>query len=138
MPKTILQLATEKLGTDFTDDKKVNDDVSCSFAVTTILNEADPNFPIITGTAQLDSYLTKHWERIYEPEAGCVVVSPTGEGDNPDMPNGHCGIYLNNTDIASNSSATGLWTQNYTRESWRERYYYKGKYPVRLFRKVVV
>jgi hypothetical protein len=34
----------------------------------------------------------------------------------------------------SNDSATGLWSVNFTRESWRKRYYYRGGYPVYLYR----
>lgn len=137
MKKTILELATEKLNIDFTDNS-VDNEYSCSYAVTTILKENDPTFPIVVNTGQLDKILASNpkWERIYEPEAGCVIVSPTGEGKNPDMPNGHTGIFLDEDRIASNDSATGLWKNNYDRISWRTRYHYRGKYPVRLYRKI--
>jgi len=131
----IVSLAKSKLGTDFTNDKIVPDEVSCAFAVTTLLKEAGVNIPIITGTAQLDGWLKQNATRIYEPEAGCIVVSPTGSGSRPDIiSNGHTGIYLDNYLIVSNDSASGLWKQNYNRDTWRARYYSKGGYPVRLYK----
>jgi hypothetical protein len=36
----------------------------------------------------------------------------------------------------SNSSATGLWTNNYTITSWVARYRDKGGYPIYFFRKI--
>ena len=131
-------LAKAKLGTDFTDDKVVPDDVSCAYAVTTILHEQDAREPICIGTFGLLTYfqLNPRWQRIYEPKAGCVVVCITGQGNNPKIPHGHTGIYLDSDLIASNSSATGLWTQNYTRLSWRQHFYYEGGYPIYLYEKI--
>ena len=136
-PEKIINKCLEKQGTDFTEDWVCPDDVSCSFAVTTILKEIDPTFPIITGTATLDAYLTSSskFERVLEPEAGDIVVSPTGQG-NGVLPNGHTGFYINTTEIMSNDSNSGLWQKNYTRDTWRNRYHYKGGMPVRLYRKI--
>ncbi len=126
-------------GKDFTDDRKVDDEVSCAFAVSTILHEQDESVPIVTGTSTLSDFLEKSplFKKVLEPEEGVVVISPTGEGHNPDMPHGHTGIYIDGDKIMSNSSATGLWIQNYTRSSWRTRYYWEGRYPVRLYKKVI-
>lgn len=135
-PEKIVNKCLEKAGTDFTPDWMVPDEVSCSYAVTTILKEIDPLFPIITGTYTLDDYLSKNpkFERVLEPEAGDLVVSPTGQGNGNLI--GHTGFYINETDIMSNNSNTGLFEKNYTRESWRNRYHYKGGFPVRLYRKI--
>ena len=133
----LAELAKSKLETDFTNDDIVPDEVSCAFAVTTIMREFDGITPIIPGTNQLMTYFetSGRFDRIMEPEAGCIVISATGTNTHPDIiPNGHTGIYLDNNLIMSNDSASGLWKQNYTRESWRNRYYYKGGYPVRLFK----
>lgn len=132
-------IAKSKLGTDFTDDKKVLDDVSCAYAVSSILHEQDPSVPIITGTASLLDYFRSSslFERVFEPQAGTIVICATGQGRHPTaVAHGHTGIYLSDTLIASNSSKTGLWTQNYTRDSWRSYYYWEGGYPIYLFNKV--
>lgn len=136
-PEKIVNKCLEKKGTDFTEDWMVPDEVSCSFAVSTILKEIDPTFPIIMGTATLDDYLSKSpkFERAIEPVAGDLVVSPTGQG-NGLLSNGHTGFYISDTEIMSNNSNNGLFETNYTRDSWRNRYHYKGGFPVRLYRKI--
>lgn len=134
----ILAKCSEYEGKDFTPDYPTSDEVSCALAVTTILNQVDPTIPIITGTWTLDDYLAKSskFERVSEPigdpKAGDIVISPSGLG-NGNFP-GHVGIYIDKFNIMSNNSYTGLWEKNYTRESWRNRYYYKGGFPVRLYR----
>ena len=129
---------------DITDDLKVADEVSCAFALTTILHEQDSRVPIIYGTKELDDYLSNSplFRKIEQPietmKAGWIVNSPTMTNSRPDiMPNGHCGLYITETEIMSNSSESGLWCQNYTRDSWRKRYGEKGRYPIRIYEKVV-
>ena len=133
----LVNLAVSRLGLDFTDDMLLDDDVSCAFAVTSLLREIDGRVPIINGTYQLLNYFETStlFQRVYEPQGGDVVIAATGTSKNSIMvPRGHTGIYQNNTQILSNDSITGRWTQNYTRKSWRERWYYQGHYPVKLFR----
>lgn len=133
----ITNKAIASLGTDFTSDAIVPDKVSCAFAVTTLLNSLDKTIPIKTSTYDFWRWLqtSPKFERVYEPQAGDIVISPTGTSTKPHIrANGHTGIYINNNDIVSNSSFTGLWTQNYTRESWRQYYHYDGGYPVYLYR----
>lgn len=137
----LAKLAESKIGTDFTNDATVPDEVSCAFAVSTILKEHDADIPIILGTNALWRFMqnSPKFERIYEPERGCIVISPTGTSTKSIMPNGHTGIYIDEVRILSNSSIApqkGQWINNYTRESWRERYHYLGGYPVYLFKKV--
>lgn len=137
LSQKLADLAKSKLGTDFTNDQVVSDDVSCAFAVTTILRELDPTTPIEYGTGRLLDYFktSGKFERVFEPSAGVLVISATGTNSRPDvMPHGHVGIYLDNDKIMSNSSEDGLWKQNFTRESWRTRFYYKGGFPVFLFK----
>lgn len=139
------ELAESKLGTDFTPDWIVSDEVSCAYAVSLILKEYFVDkavvFPVIVNTGLLDEYLATNplFERVVEPvtdiKAGDIVISPTGSNSRPDiMPHGHVGIYADSTTIMSNSSDDGLWKKNFTRDSWRNRYYYKGGFPVKIYR----
>lgn len=143
MQEKILVLAKARIGQDFTKDYLVPDDVSCSFAVTQILHDVDPIIPIIFGTSTLLAYLSESplFERVdgteYTPQGGDIIVSATGTNSRPDIiPKGHTGIFLNETDIVSNDSATGLWLQSYSRTTWRQRYVFKGGYPTYAFRAV--
>jgi hypothetical protein len=129
---------------DITDDLRVPDEVSCAFALTTILHEQDSRVPVIYGTKELDEYLSNSplFKKIGQPiekmKAGYIVNSPTNTNSRPDlMPNGHCGLYISETEIMSNSSETGLWCQNYTRESWRKRFGERGGFPIRIYQKVL-
>jgi hypothetical protein len=136
MQDKLLQLAQSKIGTDFTNDRIVSDDVSCAYALSTILHELI-DFPIEISTTKLYKLIkdSSRFVRIYEPEAGCIIISPTGYAARPEIiSNGHCGIYLDNEKIMSNDSATGLWSVNFTKKNWRKRYYYRGGYPVYLYR----
>lgn len=144
MKEKILELAKSKLGIDITNDNWLEDAVSCSFAVTTLLHECDSDIPIIYGTATLLSFLQEStlFERVdgtdYTPQGADIIISATGTNTRPEIiPHGHVGIFLNETNIASNDSATGKWAQNYTRTTWRARYVAKGGYPTYAFRAVV-
>jgi hypothetical protein len=133
----IAELAKSKIGVDASPKDNAPDELACAESVSTILREIDPTFPLLLSTERMYIYLvsSKKWQKILTPEAGCIVISPTGYqmSSRPDMPNGHVGLYITDNLICSNDSATGKWKQNYTRESWRERYYYgyhKHPYPV--------
>ncbi len=67
---------------------------------------------------------------------GTIIISPTGLGTNPQMPHGHVGIVSSDGKIMSNTSATGLWMENYDLVSWHERYAVGGGYPVKFFKKI--
>lgn len=133
----LANLAISKLETDFTNDLIVPDEVSCAYALTTVLREFDKEIPVIMGTAALLNFFRKSpkFTQVLEPEAGVIVICATGTNTRPKtMPHGHVGIYIDENRIISNDSASGLWKQNYNRETWRKRYYYRGGYPVRLFK----
>ena len=135
----IVELAKSKIGQDASPRDLAPDSLGCAETVSTILHEYDPTFPIVIGTEQLYLELVKSrkWRKILTPEAGCVVISPTGYRLEPsDMKHGHTGIYITDNLICSNDSATGKWLQNYNRITWRQRYYYEGRYPVFCFKKV--
>lgn len=134
------QLAVKKLGTDFTPDFPVPDEYSCALAVTTLLNEINPDIPIQTYTKTLYEYMKSSplfreiEQPIKEMKPGWICISPTEYASRPDIiPNGHIGIYYDATNIMSNDSRTGLWETNFTRDSWRARYHYRGGYPIYVF-----
>lgn len=132
-----LALCKSKIGTDFTPDYPVPDEVSCALAVTTLLRQIDSTIPIITGTWALDDYLktSGKFKRVEEPvgeiKPGSIVCSPTGQGNGNVV--GHTGVYFDNDRIISNSSITGLWETNYNRTTWRNRYSFKGGLPIRIY-----
>jgi len=135
----LLKEALAKRGTDFTNDQIVSDEVSCAFALSTVIHEVDSSFPIIKGTRELEDEVIRcgKFKKIDTPKAGAIVICATGTNSRPDiMPHGHCGIYVDEVNIMSNDSMSGLWIKNYTRETWRQRYYYKGGFNVHLYEKV--
>lgn len=132
----IFSTALALVGTDVTPEDIVPDEYDCSDTVCTILAKAGfpvGNFPL---TTDLFKYLThsKDWSRVYEPYTGDIIISPTGWGSGQ-LSNGHVGIVGENSKIYSNSSATGLLTQNYTLVSWKARYVDIGQFPMLYFRK---
>jgi hypothetical protein len=81
------------------------------------------------------------WEEILEPEAGCVVVYPTGAIP-PQSPlkNGHIFICGKNNSpdgtkwLMSNNSTTGKWDAHWTLKSAHSYYHGYGKIPRFCFR----
>jgi len=133
----LLKLAEANLGKDFTNDQVLVDDLSCVFAVSTLLHQIDPKIPVMYGTWVFWDFMRKHPQFIPldGPELGCIVISPTGTAKRPHIvTNGHCGLYVDGNTIASNSSKTGLWTKNFTTETWKRYYVEKGGYPIFYFK----
>lgn len=75
------------------------------------------------------------FKEVTDPMEGDTVISPTGYGKNPAMPNGHVGIVFQQG-IASNDSHTGKFEINYTLGSWKSKYVEKGLYPMKFYRPV--
>ena len=73
--------------------------------------------------------------RIDNPSEGDIVISPTGYG-NGRLSNGHVGIVSKDGMVMSNDSATGLFIENFTLDTWKARYRDIGGYPVAFFRRV--
>ena len=76
------------------------------------------------------------FQRIDNPERGCVIISPTGHSIKANAI-GHVGIFSDNCGtILSNDSRSGLWLENFTWRSWN--LYYKDKLglPVYLFKRL--
>lgn len=132
----LYHLAYSNLGIDVTPKDAVPDAYGCAEAVSTLLAKLVA-FPIITGTYSLCDKLS--WDDRFETisaeevEAGDIIVSPTGKGNNPAIPNGHAGIVGKHW-IMSNDSRTGTFEANWTREGWDRFYGLRGGYPVYYFR----
>ncbi len=114
--RELLALEAKKwLGKDVTPQDNVPDGVAC---VEVLVKVAEPIYPELKGltyTPVLHSVLkmSPKFKATLTPSRGSIIVSPT-EGDNV----GHCGIFLSDTEIASNSSKTGRFEKNYTFDSW--------------------
>lgn len=126
---TLSEFSRTKLGTDFTDDTVCPDDVSCAYAVTTVLQQylqlRGKRFPIILGTDLLDTTLatSPYFRRIASLPEGLklppntVIVSPRTA-----TVHGHTGIPDVDGLVMNNSSSTGLWVKSYDRYKWRETF----------------
>lgn len=129
--ETLSERLTEEarlmLGKDASPRNLAPQELSCAEGVSNIIHSVLPDFPAgIVGTPELYQLLSKseHFVRVTDPKPGCVVISPTVIRDGVKV-HGHTGIYLTYSKIASNSSSSGLWTQNYTRDSWIAYFYEK-------------
>ena len=134
----LYDMAVSCLNTDVTPADQVPDDVACAETVNAIHKKTFGK-EIGGGSATRAMYhaLLNNplWTKVFEPEAGDLVISPTGYG-NGSLANGHVGIVGKNNVIMSNSSSTGKFTENFNIDSWKDRYADKGGFPVVYFRKV--
>ena len=73
------------------------------------------------------------WKQVKYPQAGDIVISPTGYG-NGNLSNGHVGIVGINSKIMSNNSSNSLLEENYTITKWANRYVGIGGFPMKYFR----
>jgi hypothetical protein len=108
--------AASWLGKDASPKNLAPQEVSCAEGVSNIAHSVYPDFPAeILSTADLEVELQKstRFTPVLTPQKGCVIVSPR----TPTI-NGHTGIFISDTEIASNSSATGKFEKNYTFEDW--------------------
>lgn len=137
---SLSELARQDLGKDFTDDAICPDDVSCAFAVTTVLQNymrlRGKDFPIILGTDLLDRELASNpnFKRIVSlPEglplpANTIIVSPRTASVN-----GHTGIVDVDGIVMNNNSNTGLWVKSYDRMGWRKLFVEERGLVTRLY-----
>lgn len=120
-------------------------ELGCAEAVCNVLHAVFSDFPgenvagPILSTAVLYQTLrtSPKFKQVLDFEPGDIIISPTGKGTNPAMPHGHTGIVLK-YGIASNDSATGIFRENYTIQSWVERFRKQGGYPIYSFRRIAV
>lgn len=133
LPERLYDVSVASIGTDASPSDKAPDELACAETVSELINKVI-TFPIITGTWTLwDKLRTDtRFEKISEAELGAIIISPTGTGNGSIV--GHTGICGVGDKIMSNSSATGKFEQNFTQQSWRDRYKQKGGFPIYYYR----
>jgi hypothetical protein len=120
--------------------------LGCGYAMTAVWNKAFPDKKINwTGTSDWWAWLKKSdlWEEVLEPEAGCVIISPT-PAIPPQSPlkNGHIGIVGKNKApngglyVMSNNSNTGKWDAHWDTVRWDDYYHKYGKIKTSYFKLV--
>lgn len=133
-PQTIYEAAKRQLGKDASPSDRASDDVACAESVSEIIRAVFPDFPIVTGTYTLWVILKddKRFRKVTIPMPGTIIISPTGTARKQSFP-GHVGIFGFRNTIMSNTSRTGIFEENYTLQSWIDRYQNKGTYPIYFF-----
>ena len=130
------------LGIDITPKDEIPDDVACVAQVQEVVRRATGNYIGIgaalynTRAFKDQSLKDRRMFEVHEDEIlpGDICVYPTGEG-NGRISNGHVFI-IGEHQWMSNSSKTGLWSANYTRQSAKDYYETKGGYTPYFFRLV--
>lgn len=139
----IYGVAKAHLGMHITLNPTVPADVGCAEAVSFILKNAGiTGFPVngFASTADLNVYLvdsSSQFKRLIEPSdatPGCVWISPSGYSSTG-APHGHVGI-SGKYGILSNDSATGLFLELWTPESWQTYYEQKLGFPIFVYQAV--
>jgi len=129
----IVDEAIKWLGKDPTPQDRVSDEFACVTSLVKVISPVislDPNLsysPHLVTTLKGSNF----FKAVLTPEAGCIIISPT-EGSN----RGHAGIMLNESEIVSNTSATGLWAKNYSFEGWVRSFKLKKGLHVYLFKPI--
>lgn len=120
---TLFAAAREYLGRDAAKGNLVPAEVACSEAMSNIIKDVLPDWPIITGTWTLWDALEndERFRRVSLPMPGTIIISPTGTVKNAKI-RGHVGCFGRDNNIMSNDSRKGLWEENYTLDSWNARY----------------
>lgn len=135
----IYKTAISFFGKDASPNDLAPDELGCADSVCAILFKSlkEPGVKYTVSTAQLYRELSYsyNWMMVQIPKRGDVIISPTGWG-NGGLSNGHTGIMVSENEIASNNSNTGKFEQNYTIQTWKDRYVKLGGFPVFYFRKL--
>ena len=130
--------AVSSLGTDASPNDIAPDELGCAETVNAVHRKAF-GYEIGGGISTNLVYkaLISHpkFIGVDKPLEGDVIISPTGYG-NGKLSNGHTGIMGKDGVIMSNDSATGLFKENYTLQTWRGYYEARGGYPVKFFRRI--
>ncbi len=115
-----------------------NREVGCAISLTVLLKEmCGVGIKETLSTAELLQELESStlFKEVSDPTFGDVIIDATGTSSMPNTPitHGHCGV-VGKKGIMSNNSYTGLWSEFYTLESWKQRYEVQGGYTSRYFR----
>lgn len=113
-------------------------EVGCAISMTVILREkCGFNIAETLSTADFLNELiaSQLFDEVTVPLPGDVIISATGTSAIPNTPisHGHCGT-IGEFGILSNNSLTGLFSEIYTLDTWKQRYAVQGGYPMRFFR----
>ena len=140
--KILAEYAKLSLGKDM-NLGAVDPDVACAVALNRIFQES-LGFQAGGGSSTYRMYKSLRRNprfkemKIWEAEAGDIIISPTGfRLRRSTINNGHVGIMGENRKIMSNNSKTGFWDKHYTLNTWYMRYAVKGQYLVIIYRLVV-
>lgn len=130
--------ALQGLGTDVSPQDLADDDVGCADSCSMIILKAFPkSIRHSVSTKELYNQLntSTEFKKVLDFKPGDIIISPTGMCTG-NLAHGHVGIVAENDFIMSNSSANGIWTLNFTIESWVARYRKIGGFPLFSFRKL--
>lgn len=142
-PKTtnaekLVAAAKACLGQNLSLGTGVPPEVACAVSVNLVHQKAF-GVPIGGGasTQALYQVLLKHpdFKEISQEKPGCIVISPTGYGSKPQYPHGHVAI-SGHYGLCSNDSATGIFSENYTWDSWRKQFQDVEGFPVYVFERL--
>lgn len=143
----LYEAARSFIGKDASPNDLAPDEYGCADSVSEVIKAAFGDYLIQknrVSTYWLYKALRESpkWKEVHIPTPGCIVISPTGYGTrkNPDgtlaIPVGHVGIVMLNGRIASNDSRDGIFRENYSIESWRDRYVRRGGYFAKYYRPI--
>lgn len=134
----LYQTAFGCIGTDASPNDVAPDELGCAETVNAIHKKT---FGHEIG-GSVSTYLlyqalrsSTEFIKVDAPLRGDIVISPTGYGSGG-LSNGHVGIVADSGMIMSNDSRTGLFSLNYTLDSWRNRYVKLGGYPMDFYRRI--
>lgn len=111
------EVAKKYLGKDIS---KTQNTLGCAESVSFILHEAIPSFPegiLSTEVLKKEIIKSKLFTATLDPEPNSVIISPT-VGNKV----GHTGVIIEDKKIISNDSATSTMKQNYTFDSWIDKF----------------
>lgn len=136
----IYRVAVNSLGVDTSPNDFAPDEYGCADSVSGVLQSAlggekGIDWAISTAILYRELLTSKAWCLVQSPLPGDIIISPTGYG-NGGLANGHVGICATGDRIMSNSSLKGVWEQNFTTQTWKDRYVTLGGFPVYYFRKL--
>ncbi len=139
----LYEAAVSCLGTDASPKDAAPDEVGCADSVNNVYFKAFGEYienPGILTTSMFAAMVDRadKWVRVTDPEPGNIIISPTGFSTYTDLPikHGHVGIFGKGGVIMSNSSSTGKFEENYTLDTWVDRYRKKGGYPIYYFKRI--
>lgn len=117
----VYNAAKALLGHSLTDN--VDPSVGCAESVSNVLIKAGYNNPKIPSVNGIITWCSANFQEVLIPQYGCVI---TAHNVDPSVRTGsHCGIVLK-FGIASNTSANGLFQENYHLSSWRTSFGLQG------------